>query len=133
MNGGFFWQESHQSSNYEWQGGFLHENHTFISLTPTMLLKMLYKIRPVWTGCRPVQDRGLLLVRSLPVAVWSFGQCRTGPSPFLCLQEQKTGLDQTFKHYIYARLVISGGCGKKNYGIPTTLASTGIISFYKLN
>src|SRR6266545_3315709 len=84
-------------------GVFLHENHTFVSLTPTMLLKMLYKIRPVWTGCRPVQDRGLLLVQSLPVAVWSFGQCeyiRTGPSPGLCLQEQKTRLDWTFKHYV---------------------------------
>jgi len=60
-----------------------------------MLLKMLYKIRPV-------QDRGLLLVRSLPVAVRSFGQSeyiRTGPGPGLCLQEQKTGPDQTFKHY----------------------------------
>jgi len=72
----------------------LHENHTFVSLTPTMLLKMLYKIRPV-------QDCGLLLVRSLPVAVRSFGQSeyiRTGPGPGLCLQEQKTGLDWTFKH-----------------------------------
>src|SRR6266511_4318157 len=76
-------------------GGFLHENHTFVSLTPTMLLKMLYKIRPV-------QDRGLFLVWSLPVAVRSFGQCeyiRTGPGPSLCLQEQKTGPDRTFKHY----------------------------------
>jgi len=82
-------------------GGFLHENHTFLSLTPTMLLKMLYKIRPVWTGCRPVQDCSHLLVRSLPVAVRSFGQCeyiRTGPGPGLCLQEQKTGLDWTFTH-----------------------------------
>src|SRR6266511_1604754 len=83
-------------------GVFLHENHTFISLTPTMLLKMLYKIRPVWTGCQPVQDRGLFLVWSLPIAVQSFGQCeyiRTGPGPSLCLQEQKTGPDRTFKHY----------------------------------
>src|SRR5438445_13538215 len=100
-NGEFFGRKPHQSSNYEWQGVFLHENHTFVSLTPTMLLKMLYKIRPVWTGCRLVQDRGLLLVQSLPVAVRSFGQCeyiRTGTGPGLCLQEQKTGPDRTFKH-----------------------------------
>jgi len=67
-----------------------------------MLLKMLYKIRPVQTDCRLVQDRGLLLVQSLLVAVRSFGQCeyiRTSPGPSLCLQEQKTGPDQTFKHY----------------------------------
>src|SRR6266700_3884553 len=86
MNGRFFGRKPHQSSNYEWQGFFLHENHTFVSLTPTMLLKMLYKIRPVWTGCQPVQDCGLLLVWSLPVAVRSFGQCeyiRTGPGPGL--------------------------------------------------
>ena len=97
MNGGFFGRKPHQSSNYEWQG-VLHENRTFVSPTPTMLLKLLYKIRPVWTGCWPVHDRGLLLVQSLPVAVRPFGQCeyiRTG----LCLQEQKTGPDRTFKHY----------------------------------
>src|SRR6266540_1520446 len=82
-------------------GVFLHENHTFVSLTPTMLLKMLYKIRPVWTGCRPVQDRSLFLVRSLPVAVRSFGQCeyiRTGPSPGLACRSKKpdrTGLSNT--------------------------------------
>ena len=79
----------------------MHENHTFVSLTPIMLLKMLYQIRPVWTSWQLVQDRGLLLVRSLPVAVRSFGQSeyiRTGPGPGLCLQEQKTGPDRTFKH-----------------------------------
>jgi len=83
------------------RGFFLHENHTFVSLTPIMLLKMLYQIRPVWTSWQLVQDRGLLLVRSLPVAVRSFGQSeyiRTGPGPGLCLQEQKTGPDRTFKH-----------------------------------
>jgi len=102
MNGGFFWQETPPIIKLWMSGGFLHKNHTFVSLTPTMLLKMLYKIRPVWTGCWPVQDCGLLLVRSLPVAVWSFGQCeyiRTSPNPGLCLQEQKTGRDWTFKHY----------------------------------
>jgi len=85
-------------------GGFLHENHTFVSLT-TMLIKMLYKIRPVWTGRQPVEDHGLLLVRFLPVAVWSFGQCediRTGPGPGLCLQEQKNQTGPDFQTLCWA-------------------------------
>jgi len=46
----------------------------------------------VWTGCQLVQ---------------SFGLCKyvsPGPSPGLCSQGQKTGPDQTFKHYVQPRL-----------------------------